>query len=193
MAYFLFIAAVTEVISKKWYWFQFTWIFSIIICIWHGYALIKKFWGGGWGEGCLRDTFFARKRRGGAFLYIPWEFEKYDNSAGSDSPAAPPPHPTITCSNFSYTDIRVYLCTLCQNSYNDIPFGLQGSCLEPKTSCWLYLLNKKKIIYITMCRKYMAIFTTWPIKSWKIYKQVDTCKYMYMYAQSFPNACSTTF
>lgn len=127
---------------RDWSYFKKMVLISVYLNIqynWHGYALIKKFWGGGWGEGCLRDTFFARKRRGGAFLYISWEFEKYDNSAGSDSPAAPPPHPTITCSNFSYTDIRVYLCTLCQNSYNDIPFGLQGPCLEPKTSCWLYL------------------------------------------------------
>lgn len=82
-----FIAAVTEVISKQWYWFQFTWIFSIIISIWHGYALIKKFFGG-WGEGCLRDTFFARKRRVVLFCIYTMGILK----AGSDSPAAPQPH-----------------------------------------------------------------------------------------------------
>lgn len=38
--------------------------------------------------------------------------------------------------------LKYYLCKLCQNSYNDIPFCLQGPYLEPKTSCWLYLWSK---------------------------------------------------
>lgn len=38
--------------------------------------------------------------------------------------------------------LKYYLCKLCQNSYNDIPFCLQGPYLEPKTSCLLYLWSK---------------------------------------------------
>lgn len=83
---------------RDWSYFKTMVLISVYLNIQYNYKYMtwlcvdQEMLGWGWGEGCLRDTFFARKRRGGAFLYIPWEFEKYDNSAGSDSPAAPPPH-----------------------------------------------------------------------------------------------------
>lgn len=91
------------------------------------HARIKKFFLGVWG--ILRRPNFSAESG------LSWPPPPSTRSALAHALAL-----ASLYSNVLY--LKYYLCKLCQNSYNDIPFCLQGPYLEPKTSCWLYLWSK---------------------------------------------------